>query len=200
MRQFVIAASFITIASAASAQDASLRVFTGATVYDGTGKPPVTNATIMVEGGRVRAIGPAGSITIAPGSDIVQLNGKFVIPGLINTHGHVNGPDDLETYAAYGVTTVVSLGGEPASVFAARAKQDATLYRSRVYVAGPVLNPRDPAEARSQVADVANQKVDWVKIRVDDNLGTATKMTPEVYRAVIGAAHTRGLRVASHLP
>ncbi len=38
-----------------------------------------------------------------------------------------------------------------------------------------------------------------IKIRVDDNLGTATKMTPEVYRAVIDEAHTRGLRVAAHI-
>ena len=49
------------------------------------------------------------------------------------------------------------------------------------------------------VADVAAQKVDFVKIRVDDNLGTTPKMTPEVYRAVIDEAHKRGLRVAVHL-
>ena len=49
------------------------------------------------------------------------------------------------------------------------------------------------------VEGVANQKVDWVKIRVDDNLGTAQKMTPEIYKAVIDEAHKRGLRVASHL-
>jgi imidazolonepropionase-like amidohydrolase len=49
------------------------------------------------------------------------------------------------------------------------------------------------------VAGVAEQKVDWVKIRVDDNLGTATKMTPDAYRAVIDEAHKRGLRVAAHV-
>jgi imidazolonepropionase-like amidohydrolase len=49
------------------------------------------------------------------------------------------------------------------------------------------------------VEGVASQKVDWVKIRVDDNLGTAQKMTPDVYTAVIDEAHKRGLRVASHL-
>src|SRR5262249_19574661 len=40
---------------------------------------------------------------------------------------------------------------------------------------------------------------DIIKIRVDDNLGTTTKMTPEVYRAVIEEAHGRGLRVAAHI-
>jgi imidazolonepropionase-like amidohydrolase len=62
-----------------------------------------------------------------------------------------------------------------------------------------VLAPTTPDEARSQVAGVADQKVDIVKIRVDDNLGTTPKMSPEVYRAVIDEAHKRGLRVATHL-
>jgi imidazolonepropionase-like amidohydrolase len=122
------------------------------------------------------------------------------MPGLINTHGHVNTTADLRTYAAYGVTTVVSLGGENEAVFAARATQNtATLDRARVFVAGPVLTPTSPDEARTMVAGVAGQRVDWVKIRVDDNLGTAVKMTPEVYRAVIDEAHKRGLRVAAHV-
>ena len=199
MRRFIIAVSFAAL-STASGQDASTRAFVGATLYDGTDRDPIANAVIVTQGGRIQSAGPAGSVALPIGIDIVQLNGKFVIPGLINTHGHVNGPADLNTYAAYGITTVYSLGGEPASVFAARASQDVpTLDRSRVFVAGPVLSPRDAVEARAQVADVARQKVDIVKIRVDDNLGTVPKMTPEVYRAVIGAAHERGLRVASHL-
>jgi imidazolonepropionase-like amidohydrolase len=49
------------------------------------------------------------------------------------------------------------------------------------------------------VAGVAGQKVDIVKIRVDDNLGTAQKMPPEIYKAVIDEAHKQGLRVAAHL-
>jgi imidazolonepropionase-like amidohydrolase len=123
-----------------------------------------------------------------------------VIPGLINAHGHVNDPRDLDTYAAYGVTTVFSLGGEPAPVFAARAAQGTpALNRARVFLAGPVLTPRTPEEARVQVGEATTQGVDIIKIRVDDNLGTTPKMPPEVYRAVIDEAHRRGMRVATHL-
>ena len=49
------------------------------------------------------------------------------------------------------------------------------------------------------VAKVAAQKPDIIKIRVDDQLGTAKKMTPPVYKAVIDEAHRRGLRVAAHI-
>lgn len=189
------------LAGAASSSLSQLRVFTGATLIDGTDRAPVPNATIVVRDGRVVAAGPTTAVKIPVGAEIVPLAGKFVVPGLINTHGHVSdSTKDLGDYAAYGVTTVVSLGGEPANVFAAREVQGTPrLARSRVFVAGSVLNPRDATEARTQVADVARQKVDFVKIRVDDNLGTAAKMTPEVYRAVITAAHEHGLRVATHL-
>jgi imidazolonepropionase-like amidohydrolase len=183
-----------------NAQATPVRAFTGATLIDGTGRAPVPNATIVVRDGRVVAAGPASSVKIPAGAERVVIDGKTVIPGIINAHGHVNSPADLRTYAAYGVTTVFSLGGEPESVFAARAAQNTpALDRARVFLAGPVLAPNTPDEARTQVAGVAAQKVDIVKIRVDDNLGTTPKMAPEVYRAVIDEAHKRGMRVATHL-
>ena len=49
------------------------------------------------------------------------------------------------------------------------------------------------------VGEVAARKPDVIKIRVDDNLGAAAKMPPEVYRAVIDEAHRRGLRVVAHV-
>jgi imidazolonepropionase-like amidohydrolase len=193
-------AALILAPTLAIAQGSPVRAFTGVTLVDGSDRSAVPNATIVVREGRVVAAGPANSVTIPAGAQRVSLAGKTVIPGLINAHGHVNDPKDLRTYAAYGITTVFSLGGEPASVFASRAEQGTpALDRARVFVAGPVLTPGTPAEARTQVAKVAAQKVDIVKIRVDDNLGTTPKMTPEVYRAVIDEAHKRGLRVATHL-
>jgi imidazolonepropionase-like amidohydrolase len=182
------------------AQSSPAKAFTGFTLVDGTGRPPVRNATMLVRDGRIIAAGSAGTVTIPSGAERTALDGKFVIPGLINAHGHVNAPRDLRTYAAYGVTTVYSLGSEPAEVFAARDEQSrGTIDRARVYVSGPVLTPRTVEEARSQVADIASRKADIVKIRVDDNLGTAQKMSPEIYRVVIDEAHKRGLRVAAHL-
>ena len=176
------------------------RAFTGATLIDGTGRTPVTNATLLVRDGRIVAAGPAARGTIPANAERVPLAGKVIIPGLINAHGHASSVANLRTYAAYGVTTVYSLGDESPDVFAARDAQRTTApSHARVYVAGPVLNPSSPDDARAQVAAVADRKVDIVKIRVDDNLGTAPKMKPEIYRAVIDAAHARGLRVAVHL-
>ena len=187
-------------AAIAGGQTGSVKAFTGATLIDGTDRAPVANATIVVRDGRIVAAGPASAVQTPAGAERVALEGKTVIPGIINAHGHVTSPQDLRTYAAYGVTTVFSLGDEPASVFASRAAQSTpTLDHARVFLAGPVLAPTTPDDARAKVAGVADQKVDIVKIRVDDNLGTTTKMAPDVYRAVIDEAHKRGLRVAVHL-
>lgn len=181
-----------------SVAQAQVRAFTGFTLIDGTGGVPVANATMVVRDGRIVAIG--AGVAVPAGATTTSLAGKFVIPGLVNSHGHVNTPADLLTYAQYGVTTVVSLGGESDAIFAAREAQSVpTLARARVFVSGPVLAPNTPDEARAQVAALVPQRVDWVKIRVDDNLGTTRKMPPEVYRAVIDEAHRQGLRVAAHV-
>lgn len=212
----VAAAALAAHASSLSAAPASSRIvaFTGARVIDGTDRPPIDNATILVRDGMVSAIGPAARVTIPPGAERVSLAGKTITPGLVNTHGHVgntvglqqghysaqNVQRDLETYAAYGVTTVFSLGDDQAAGFAARDAQNTpALTRSRLYVAGPVLAPKSTDEARKLVDDDAAMNVDIVKIRVDDNLGTTPKMAPEIYQAVIDEAHRKQLRVAVHL-
>jgi len=201
-------ATLATLLLLASAARAQTRAFTGATLLDGTDRAPVPNATLLVRDGRVVAAGPAGRVPIPTGAERVSLAGKTVIPGLVNAHGHVkDSTRDLRTYAAYGVTTVFSLGDEPPEVFAARAAQRTppassgagSLERARVFLAGPVLAPKSPEEARSLVARDESLHVDVVKIRVDDNLGTTPKMPPEIYRAVIDEAHRRGMRVATHL-
>jgi imidazolonepropionase-like amidohydrolase len=181
-------------------QPAAVKAFTGLRLIDGTDRAPVANATIVVRDGRIVAAG--SNVTIPAGAQSVALTGKTVIPGLINAHGHVNVPDrDLKTYAAYGVTTVFSLGGtDEAKWVALRDGQStASLNRARIFLAGPVLAPNTPEDAREQVAKNQAMKVDVIKIRVDDNLGTTPKMKPEIYRAVIDEAHKRGLRVAVHL-
>lgn len=196
------------------AQSGGVKAFTGARVVDGTDRAPMENATIVVRDGRIVAVGPAARVTIPAGAERVSLTGKTVIPGIVNAHGHVgntvgldqghysaeNVARDLRTYAAYGVTTVYSLGDDEAAGFAARdAQRVASLDRSRLFVAGPVLAPKSPDDARKLVDEDAAMKVDIVKIRVDDNLGTTPKMAPEIYRAVIDEAHKKGLRVAVHL-
>lgn len=197
-----------------SAQSPVTTAYTGARLIDGTASAPIDDATLLVRDGRVIAAGPSAGMTIPASVQRVDLTGKTIIPGLINAHGHVGDTDgltagkysaanvtrDLKLYAAYGITTVFSLGGDQPPAFSARDSQyKASLDRARIYVAGPVLAPKTAEEARTQVDQVAQSKADIIKIRVDDNLGSGTKMAPDVYRAVIEQAHKDGVRAAVHL-
>jgi len=205
---------FATLIPVPAQSPGGVKAFTGARVIDGTDRAPIDNATIVVRGGKIVAVGPGASVTVPAGAERIALTGKHVIPGLVNAHGHVgntvgmeqgkysadNVLRDLRTYAAYGVTTVYSLGDDQEAGFKARDTQSVpTLDRSRLYVAGPVLAPKTPDEARKQVGEVAAMKADIVKIRVDDNLGSTPKMAPEIYKAVIDEAHKKNMRVAVHL-
>ncbi|MDX1568618.1 MAG: amidohydrolase family protein, partial [Longimicrobiales bacterium] len=171
---------------------------------------------LVVRDGRIAAVGPSSEIDVPAGAQEVDLSGRTVVPGIINAHGHVGSARGLETgpevytrenildqlgvNARYGVTTVVSLGGDgPEGVRVRDEQNQAGLDRARLFVAGPVLNPDTPEEAVEQVVEVAEMGVDWVKIRIDDFLGRGQKMPPDVYGAVIEAAHERGLPVAVHI-
>ena len=193
-----------------------LKAFVGATVMDGTDSPPIANAVLVVQDGRVKALGTVDDLDVPPGAETIDVSGKFITPGFINTHGHVgatrgleSGPDvyteenvlsHLALYARYGVTTVNSMGGDGEAAIRVRDAQETTdLDRARIYVAGAVVAGDTPDKVRAEVDANAAMKVDFIKIRVDDNLGTSKKMTPEVYQAVIDQAHTKGRRVEAHL-
>jgi len=193
---------------------ASTQALVGARVLGVGGQPAIADATVLIRAGRIEAVGPSANVRVPDGTRTTRLSGKFVLPGLISAHAHVSDIDGLRprayttantlrqlgVFARYGVTTVWSLGGEAAPAFQARDAQAVPgLDRARVYLAGEIITAKTAEEARQAVARVAAMKPDVIKIRVDDNLGTASKMTPDVYRAVIAEAHARGLRVAAHI-
>ena len=193
-----------------------LKAFVGATVADGQGGPAIDNAVIVVRDGRLVEVGPSGTVLVPADAEQIDLSGKFVTPGFILGHGHVGGSRGLESgpdvytrenllaqlalYARYGITTVLSLGGDgPESIQLRDEQSTADLDHARVYVAGAIVGADDPAAARAEVDANAEMKVDFIKIRVDDNLGSTKKMPREAYSAVIDQSHQQGLRVASHL-
>jgi imidazolonepropionase-like amidohydrolase len=141
-------------------------------------------------------------VKIPAGVEKIDTTGKTIIPGLINAHGHVGDLSQLGLYARYGITAVFSLGGdrELALRDQTRAEQQTpALTRARLYIAGPIPASKTPEDARKAVDALAAAKTDIVKFRLDDQLGTATPMAPEVYAAIIDQAHKKGMRVAVHV-
>jgi imidazolonepropionase-like amidohydrolase len=196
-------------------QASGMTAFTGASIFDGTGSDPIPNGVLVVRDGRIVSVGPAETTEIPDDAERIDLTGKWIIPGLINAHGHVgnvkgleqghysaeNIQRQLELYARYGVTTVVSLGDDRQEAEAFRATSDTTTNRTyaRLYIAGDVVSGATPESALEVVDKNADMGVDFIKIRVDDNLGQSAKMSPDIYRPVIDRTHSHGLKLAAHM-
>jgi imidazolonepropionase-like amidohydrolase len=214
----VFAVLCLTVSASAGAQSTHEAdvTFTGATVWTGDNRGVIEDAVMIVRDGRLQRLGSADEISVPAEARTVDLQGRFVIPGLINAHGHVGMADGLETgeavhsrdnvirqlrlYAHYGITTVVSLGDEPPQAFDVRNEMDAQAPgMARLFLSGPVVEGVQEENVRRQVRERAAQDADWTKIRVDDQLGQSQKMPEPVYAAVIDESHRHGIPHASHM-
>lgn len=189
--------------------------FTNAAVWDGTGAPVRSGSTIVVVDGRVASISSDGPPDDLPDrAATVDLDGAFVIPGLVNTHGHITANwaassetdaaervrEGLRLYTHYGVTTVLSLGGAPDAAFALRADFDpGQPTHARFQLAGPVVADDTATAARQQARLNVERGVDWLKLRVDDNLGRTKKMPWEAIQAVIDVGRETHVPVSTHI-
>lgn len=98
---------------------------TGATLVDGTGAAPVRDAVVVMRDGRIVCAGPRGACSVPPDADSVSAAGKWVVPGLIDTHVHfsqtgwVDGrPDALDLRQQYPYETVAAqLAARPERFF-----------------------------------------------------------------------------------
>ena len=127
-----------------------LRYFT---LFDGTGAAPVRDAALVMTNGRISWVGASADLRIPDGATVEDLTGKFVMPGIIDSHVHLgrmkgleqdskyytvdNIRSQLRLYAAYGVTAVQSLGTDQDAAFEVRAaERSGRPDMARVFTAG----------------------------------------------------------------
>ena len=189
--------------------------FVGATIIDGTDAAPLQDGVIVVTDGRIQTVGPRSDVTLPQEAEVIDVAGKYIMPGLINAHGHVgatiglNGNGgytranllrQLSLYARYGVTAVNSLGGDFGQGFRLRDEQfNSDLNRARIYVAGSVVVGDSEEAIRNEVNRNADVGANFIKVRIDDNLGATQKISRPLFEALVDQAHRRRLPVAVHL-
>ncbi len=200
----------------------------GVTLIDGTGAAARADQTVVVEGERISAIFPRGSRPLPPGAEVLELAGRYLIPGLIDTHVHVATDPSVEDTrerserrlrkALYGgVTTVRDMAGDVRSLAylqrEARLGEIASpdLYFVALF-AGPAFfaDPRTHDATRGLVAG----EVPWMR-GISDTTdlrqavaeargtgATALKLyaalSGELAGRITAEAHRQGLRVWAH--
>jgi imidazolonepropionase-like amidohydrolase len=141
---FVFGAVAVTLA-----QGGNVTVIRGVTLIDGTGRPSVPNATVVIDGNTIR---DAGAHAQAPeGARTIDGRGKFLIPGLIDAHIHLRGGRGqapaseqerdgvraLHSYLYAGVTTVFDAGNRSEYIMGLRAKERSGAIQSpRIFATG----------------------------------------------------------------
>jgi|KNS7250_AmetaT_FD_contig_101_445158_length_2280_multi_3_in_0_out_0_2 imidazolonepropionase-like amidohydrolase len=66
-----------------------MKLLTGATLIDGTGKPSIENAAVLIDGDRIVEVGPSAAVDYPNTAEVVDIAGMTLIPGLIDCHDHL---------------------------------------------------------------------------------------------------------------
>lgn len=222
LRGFFTAAALLLLAGQPSlADDGPLLALVGGTVFDGTGAP-ARKATVIVAGGRIRAVGPR--VAVPMGATIIDVSGKAILPGLFDLHTHwtpdgapATTPQIAAAYVAAGVTTVFDFHQQPES-FEPRRQWLASLVAPHVHFVARVSTPgghgavwgdqtttiwiNSPQAAKAAVERLKPYKPDAIKIFTDgwryglfpDN----NSMGEETLSSLVDASHRAGWSVLSH--
>jgi imidazolonepropionase-like amidohydrolase len=175
----------------------------GATLIDGTGKPAIPDAAVIVEGGWIVAAGPRASVRVPSGATVIDARGKTLLPGLWDMHAHFEQVEWGPVYLAAGVTTARDVGNELEFVSAVRDALGAGRGLGPQLLLAGVVDGTGPLALGVERVDSPEDAVRWV--REYKNAGfqqmkiySSVKL-PEL-KAVCDAAHAAGMTVTGHIP
>lgn len=162
-QSLLCAAAFSLVTGPAGAAPLAL---TKVTIIDAVGGPPIANGVIVMESGRITAVGPAASVTIPKGARVLEKPGKYVIPGLMDANLHLHLNLDVDTLLRFrgryadiiveaaqlalksGQTTVFDTWGPYPDLRAARARINSGKdVGARIYFAGNIIGFDGPVSA-----------------------------------------------------
>ena len=194
--------------------DAPIVALTNVKLIDGTGAPARDGQTVVMENGRITAVGPSANVRPPQGAQVIDLTGHTLIPGLMGLHNHLyytsaGGRSAQLTYSAprlylgAGVTTVRTTGSRApyAEINLKAAIDEGRSPGPRIHITAPYITGGSgittmtlldtPEQARRFVAYWAQEGATWLKAYT--NIGAAQ------LRAAIEEAHAQGIRVTGHI-
>jgi imidazolonepropionase-like amidohydrolase len=173
----------------------------GANVLTMTSANVLPSQTVLIDGNRIVAVGPARDVRVPAGVRAIDGRGLYLLPGLADMHVHMT-TDDLPLFLANGVTTIRELNGTPKHLELRDAIARGGRQGPRMIVSGPLLSGikqrwrhrliTTAAEGTSEVESELAAGYDEIKIY--------SGLTPESYAAIVAAAKKGGKRFVGHVP
>jgi hypothetical protein len=181
----------------------TVRAFVGVNVIPMDSARVLEDQIVIVEDGRIVAIGPTAATTLPEDAIEIDGRGKFLIPGLAEMHGHIPPPDApafhvesvLFLYVANGVTTVRGMLGYPGQLELKARAARGEIVAPNLYLAGPSFSGQSigsPEQADARVREQAGAGWDLLKVHPG--------LTLEEYDAMALAARETGMRFGGHVP
>ena len=196
-------ANLAKVAEGFTAQPASVTAIVGGRLIDGTGKPAIENAVVILKDGKIAAAGPATSIPVPQDAQIVDAHGKSVLPGLWEMHAHFEQVEWGPIYLATGVTTARDVGNEREFIVAARdAIAAGQGIGPRLVMAGVVdgSGPFSLGVIRVDTPEQAREQVQKYKAAGFQQIKIYSSVKPEILKVVTAEAHKLGMTVTGHIP
>ncbi len=189
---------FFTIAAA---QESESYAFVGVHVVSMDSDDVLTDQTVLVSSGRISALGAAGNVEIPGDAVVIEGEGRYLMPGLTEMHGHVPGSDDsqyledvLFLYVANGVTTVRGMQGQPGHLELRAQLASHEILGPRFITSGPGLNGNridGPDDARRLVLEQAQAGYDFIKL--------LRGLSRAEFDAAVEAGAEAGIALAGHV-
>jgi len=148
--------------------------------------------TVLIEKDKITAVGPAKSTKAPEGAQLIDGRGKFLIPGLTDTHVHLLTTSELPLYLVNGVTTVFNLDGRPAHLLWKKQIADGKLLGPTIFSTGPIFYGANNVQAAvKEVDDDAGAGYDGFKIY--------NPVKKDQYAAVADEVHKKNLLFIGHI-
>jgi len=133
------------------------------TVIDASGTPAQPGMTIVIANGRISELGK--NVRAPQDAQVIDASGKFLIPGLWDTHGHPHRPDDLGLFIANGVTGVRVMGGLPWYYETRLQIQNGKIIGPRMAIASRLIDGPDPSQAPAPLpGDQTGIAKEWAEV------------------------------------
>ncbi|HEY3446218.1 MAG TPA: amidohydrolase family protein [Myxococcales bacterium] len=174
-----------------------------ARVFDSAAKAWLPAHTVIVKGDRIEALGPSASLAPPAGAQIIDAQGKALLPGLWDTHAHLSRGEG-ELAVASGITSLRDVGNDPDWLDEQKRRFDEGAAIGPRLVRGGFVEGRGPNAAGSSVTaeteEEARAAVAFFAKRGYEELKIYNSIKPSLVPVLADEAHQRGMRVSGHVP